>query len=67
MLNVFHRFRLTFCNNQEATLINKQRLTVNNTMLHEEEPSLMYQRDATFVPQALKLFVRMTTPRPPGT
>jgi len=36
-------------------------------MLHEEEPSLMQQRDAAFVPQAFWLFVRMTTPRPPGT
>jgi len=42
-------------------------LTADNTMLHEEEPSLMQQRDAVFVPQAFRLFVRMTTPRPPGT
>jgi len=27
----------------------------------------MQQRDAAFVPQAFWLFVRMTTPRPPGT
>jgi len=36
-------------------------------MLHEEENSLMQQRDAAPVPQAFRLFVRMSTPRSPGT
>jgi len=36
-------------------------------VLHEEEPSLMQQRDAATAPQAFRLFVRMSTPRSSGT